>query len=166
MKKRIIFIVFAALAVVALLAWGYGRASKEPRTEVHASAGGSLTATETLYDFGTISMANGKVSHSFRVANQTADQVTLTNVQTSCMCTSAYLVKSDGTTEGPFGMPGMGGINATNFVIPAQSTQTVDVVFDPAAHGPAGIGDINRFIDLMDVNGKTIELEIKAVVTP
>ncbi len=164
MKKTIIIIVLAIGAAAALMAWGYGRVAKT--AEPQSGGPGSLAASEVLYDFGTISMANGKVSHVFQITNPTDGNILVYNIQTSCMCTTAYIVKNDGSKEGPFGMPGMGGVTATDDVISGHGTQSVEVVFDPAAHGPAGIGDIDRLIDLTQENGNTLQLEIKAVVTP
>lgn len=162
-KKAVIIIVVITAAVLGLMVWGYGRMAGP--TQAQLTQKSSLTASETLYDFGTISMANGKVDHSFQVTNLTDRDITIDNLQTSCMCTTAYLVNG-GDREGPFGMPGMGGSTAASHVIPAHATQAIDVVFDPAAHGPAGIGDIDRFIYATEQDGGTLQLEIKAVVTP
>ncbi len=161
--KTIIIIVLIAVAVLGFMVWGYGRMAGP--TQAQLSEKSSLTAAETFHDFGTISMANGKVDHMFQITNPTGGDITINNLQTSCMCTTAYIV--DGSSkEGPFGMPGMGGATAANDVIPAHGTQSIDVVFDPAAHGPAGVGNIDRFIYATEENGGTLQLEIKAVVTP
>ncbi len=163
-KKIIITIAIIAVAILGFMAWGYSRMSGPTTTQLSEQS--SLTASEVLYDFGTISMASGTVDHIFPVTNPTDKDITITNLQTSCMCTTAYFVNADGSKTGPFGMPGMGGATAANDVIPAHGTQNIDVVFDPAAHGPAGIGDIDRTIDATQQNGGTLQLEIKAVVTP
>ncbi len=163
MKKTVVIVALAIVAVIGVMLWGRARTA-EP-TEAQRAAPSALAATTPLYDFGTISMANGDVNHVFQVTNPTARDITVTNVETSCMCTTAYLVNGN-TRKGPFGMPGMGGINATDSVIPAHGTQDVDIVFDPAAHGPAGVGNIDRRIYLTAADGGTLQLEIKAVVTP
>jgi len=162
-KKAIIIIVLIAVAAIGLMAWGYGRTAGP--TQAQFNEQGLLKASEAIYDFGTISMANGKVGHLFPITNPTDKDITIGNLQTSCMCTTAYIVDG-GSKEGPFGMPGMGGITATNHVIPARGTQGIDVVFDPAAHGPAGVGNIDRFVYATEENGGTLQLEIKAVVIP
>lgn len=135
------------------------------------SAGGSstkseLSSDEVLYDFGTISMANGKVSHRFKIKNESAKDILIPSLTTSCMCTSAAFIRSDGSRNGPFGMPGMGIVPKANEWIKVGETKEIEVVYDPAAHGPAGVGRIDRFVYLQDdVDGK-IEFEIKALVTP
>ena len=162
-KKAIIIIITAIVVLLGAMVWGYSRMAGP--TQAQLSQQSSLTASTTLYDFGTISMANGTVDHKFPIVNPTDQDITITNLQTSCMCTTAY-IGDGGSRQGPFGMPGMGGVTAASFVIPAHSTQNVDVIFNPAAHGPAGIGDIDRTIDVTQQGGGTLQLEIKAVVTP
>ena len=82
------------------------------------------------------------------------------------MCTTAYLIGPQGE-KGPFGMPGHGGaVRPANEIIKAGEGRDVKVVFDPNAHGPAGVGAIDRSIYLTDDAGDTLELGIKVVVTP
>ncbi|MCL4405574.1 DUF1573 domain-containing protein [Patescibacteria group bacterium] len=162
-KKVIIVILIIAFALVGLVMWSYSRVGES--TQVQLNTPSQLTVSETLYDFGALSMANGKVDHLFHITNPTDKDISINNIQTSCMCTTAYFV--NGTSkDGPFGMPGMGGSTAANETIPAHGTKDVDVVYDPAAHGPAGVGNIDRFIYISQTNGGTLQLEIKAVVTP
>jgi len=52
-----------------------------------------------------------------------------------------------------------------NDTIKAGETREIEVVFDPNAHGPAGVGLIERVVRL-EYGEKTLELNIKAVVTP
>ena len=130
------------------------------------NASGFLAASETFYDFGTISMKNGDVSHVFKVTNQTGTDIMVATLNTSCMCTSASIVRSDGSINGPFGMPGMGYVPPANELIKAGETRDIKVVYNPNAHGPAGVCAIDRFIYLKDAQDRTLQLEIKAVVTP
>ena len=63
-------------------------------------------------------------------------------------------------------MPGHGGsVPKVNDTIKAGETREIEVVFDPNAHGPAGVGLIERVVRL-EYGEKTLELNIKAVVTP
>lgn len=126
---------------------------------------GQLQVSEKLYDFGAISMAKGKVDHIFKVTNPTDKDINLKTITTSCMCTAAY-IKSGDLEKGPFSMPGMGYVPPADELIKAGESRDVRVVYDPAAHGPAGVGIIDRFVYLKDADGGTIQLEIKANVTP
>ena len=68
---------------------------------------------------------------------------------------------------GPFGMEGHGGpIPTINEELPANQEVQVEVMFDPAAHGPAGVGPITRNVILETSDGKKLVFEIKAKVTP
>lgn len=164
MNKNIVSIVIvAAVALLGLMAWGYSGSGTPVRGEVNAA--NALAVSERLYDFGTISMRDGDVTHIFEVENPTDKDVTLNDVSTSCMCTTAFIV--DGNSKiGPFGMPGMGGITSADYVIKAHSIARIEAVYDPNAHGPAGVGNIDRVITLGQAGGGALQLEIKALVTP
>ena len=82
------------------------------------------------------------------------------------MCTNAYFVLPDGSKKGPFGMSGMGFVPKLNETIKAGQSADIEVIFDPNAHGPAGVGMIDRLIDLADDSGRALQFEIKANVTP
>lgn len=125
-----------------------------------------LSAVETFYDFGTISMKDGKVSKIFEVANKTDKDVLFPSLTTSCMCTAAYFIQLDGEKSGPFGMPGMGFVPKLNKTIKDGESASVEVVYDPNAHGPAGVGKIDRFVYLEDASGNKLQFEIKANVIP
>ncbi|OGG54161.1 hypothetical protein A3C20_01375 [Candidatus Kaiserbacteria bacterium RIFCSPHIGHO2_02_FULL_55_25] len=159
------------LGIIGLMVWGKSNASVSgAQSANHAAApGGSaqspLTALETFYDFGTISMKKGVVEHRFTVTNNTEASVYLSKVYTSCMCTTGFLETPKGE-KGPFGMQGMGYIPPANESIAPGESREVKVIFDPNAHGPAGVGTIDRFVYLEDDKGGMLALEIKAVVTP
>ena len=125
---------------------------------------GTLSADESSFNFGNVSMAAGKVSHNFKVKNTGAEPVSITKVYTSCMCTQANLMGS-GVKLGPFGMEGMGYIPTINEVLQPGEEEEVQAVFDPAAHGPAGLGHIERAISV-ETSGKILELSFQADVTP
>jgi hypothetical protein len=162
-KKTIIVVIAVSASLLGLMAWGYSKMAGP--TFADLSERGALTASQTFYDFGTISMARGKVNHMFQITNPTGQDIAIKNLQTSCMCTSAYIVDGDSRT-GPFGMPGMGGMTMADSVVKAGGSVGIDVVFDPAAHGPAGVGDIDRFIYATESDRGTLQFEVKAVVTP
>jgi hypothetical protein len=130
-----------------------------------AGAGGYLAAVRKKYDFGTISMARGKVNYRYAIRNVGTDPVEVRKLYTSCMCTTAALVKNGKTSEA-YGMPGHTPIPTINVPISPQEQAYVEVVFDPAAHGPAGVGPIARVVTVENSGGDPIELAFSAVVTP
>src|SRR3989338_11364274 len=147
-NQSIILSMLIVFGLIGLMAWGW---SSQKTAGVNQNSGtinslSSLTAQETFYDLGAISMKNGNVSKVFKVANASGQDINLESVTTSCMCTVAYIVKPDGSKSRSFGMPGHGGfIPKANEIIKAGETRDIEVVYDPNAHGPAGVGLIDRF---------------------
>jgi len=170
MKTKTI-IILIILIVAGLFIWGYlskgGTSASVQGVRESNVSDSSLIVSETFYDFGTISMKNGNVSKEFTVTNSSDQNITLSKVLTSCMCTNAFIVRPDGSAKGPFGMAGHGGaVPPANELINAGESRIIRVVYDPNAHGPAGVGKIDRFITLTDTSGNNLQLEIKANVTP
>ena len=163
---------FAVIFVLAgLFIWGAaGRAgtaaSVQGASGAASNAKSALTAPQTFYDFGTIRMENGNVTKEFTVTNPTDKDITVSTVLTSCMCTTAFIVGADDKLKGPFSMPGMGYVPPANETIKPGESRIIRVVYDPNAHGPAGVGQIDRFVTLTDASGGTLQFEIKALVTP
>jgi len=165
-KKTIIIFLFIVFGLFGFMIWGQSiQASKSDQSQSDVGGKTSLVSSEMLYDFGEISMKDGLVSHVFKVTNPTNADVFIKDVNTSCMCTEAYIESVSGE-KGPFGMPGMGYVPPADETIKAGEIRDIKVVYDPNAHGPAGVGTIDRFIYLIGANKETLSLEIKAVVTP
>lgn len=166
MIKNIVLISSVAVLVISAAIWiSWPAPGKEERTNTAAVINTALLSGESSFDFGTISMAAGKVSHEFKIRNSSSAPVKITNLSTSCMCTEASLITSAGR-KGPFGMPGHGFFNPKiGEIINPGEEGTVEVVFDPAAHGPAGVGAIQRAVYIETAGGGK-EIEIKAIVTP
>lgn len=163
MNKTIIIVTLIVVGIIGLMIWGK---SVQNTAEADTGAISNLTYSEKLYDFGTISMKNGLVTKDFTVTNNTDKDIAIPSLVTSCMCTKAFFVKPDGTTKGPFGMPSMGFVPPLNETIKVGESRIVRAVYDPNAHGPAGVGPIDRFLILTDAAGGKLQLEIKAMVTP
>ncbi len=126
-----------------------------------------ITTEMRTYDFGTISMKKGTVSYTYTIKNESLKKVKITKVETSCMCTKATLITKGEAKFGPFGMSGHGGsVAAINVQLLPQETADIEVVFDPAAHGSAGIGKINRSIFIQSAENPNLELTFSANVTP
>lgn len=154
----------ASLIILGGIIWLSNAQKNQNAGGNSALAGGELAAEETNFDFGKISMAAGNVRHAFKIQNSGAGPVTVNKIYTSCMCTAASLKTADGEW-GPFGMPGHGFIPKLNIKLAPGEKTELEAVFDPAAHGPAGVGPIERVIYLNTGQGVT-ELKIKALVTP
>ncbi|MEK7636358.1 MAG: DUF1573 domain-containing protein [Patescibacteria group bacterium] len=132
-----------------------------------ARTAGKLFAEEQFFDFGVISMAAGNVSRVFKIKNSGISPLRIKKIYTSCMCTTATL-DNTGVKQGPFGMPGHGGFpSSLNETIEPNQEAEITVVYDPAAHGPAGVGKVRRVIYIeTDAEEKPFELSFEATVTP
>lgn len=160
--KNTLITVFVSLALFG----GIVFIARQDKTALPVSVeAGALAAEESRYDFGRISMAAGNVSRVFRVKNNSADSVIVSKIYTSCMCTLASIKTKDGV-DGPFGMPGHGFMPKVNRVISPGEEAEVEVTFDPAAHGPAGIGFVERTIYLESGKVRPLELVFSVTVTP
>lgn len=127
----------------------------------------ALTALESNFDFNTISMAGGNVSHRFEVKNEGEELVRIEKVYTSCMCTTASVIDASGNERGPFGMPGHAAPSSSNIEVKPKETVVVEAVFDPTAHGPSGVGLNQRAIYLETNSAKSpkLALSFQAMVT-
>lgn len=168
-QKNIIIGTTAILALFAIVLF----ANLNPQNSQKAAltsddAKGILVAEEKSFDFGTISMSKGNVSRSFKLKNEGETPLIIKKIYTSCMCTSASIKDSLGKEYGRFGMPGHGGDSSVaNIKVKPNEPIELKAEFNPAAHGPSGVGLAKRIIYLETNSEKTpkIELEISAMVT-
>ncbi|MDP3993581.1 MAG: DUF1573 domain-containing protein [Candidatus Doudnabacteria bacterium] len=161
-SKNIIF----GLAVAGILVGGVvllarGGNSLESRSNPSAT----LTTSEQHYNFGRVSMAEGRVSHEFKIKNISGKTISLDTLSTSCMCTEAFFRSSSGVRRGPFSMPGHGTVPKLKEVLAGGEEAVVEAIFDPSAHGPAGVGPIERSVILESDDG-VLEMHFSAEVIP
>ena len=166
-NNLIIYSIGAGLLIIlaSLLIINKNKSSDSAELTANVSAG-FFTVTENDWDFGTISMRTGNVSHKFEVKNEGTEPLTINKVYTSCMCTNAKITDGMGKNYGTFGMPGHGGgASRTNVQVGAGESITVEAIFDPAAHGPSGVGLAQRTVYLETNSNKTSSLELNFVAT-
>lgn len=164
--RNIAIAILGTTLVIGGVVW-ISHAPSRTATPAEWSAGALEAQGETLFDFGTISMAAGKVTHPFVIKNTSPQLVTITKLFTSCMCTIA-LLDHNGKEIGPFGMQGHGVIpNISETLLPGEQVRVL-ATFDPAAHGPSGTGNIRRIVTI-ETHSQTkpkIEVSFAANVTP
>lgn len=124
-----------------------------------------LNISNDKYDFGVVRLNGGLVRTDFKLTNSAPVPVVIEKIFTSCMCTSATLLTPNGSV-GPFGMPGHGAVPPANVSLAPGETATLQVTFDPAAHGPAGIGKIERSVSLITAGRLLGEVSFTAMVKP
>lgn len=131
-------------------------------TQITADSQVSIDITENRYDWGTIDINGGIVSKSFDIENKGSTPLKLYDVKTSCMCTTAQL-KTASQTSKKFGMHEK---NSSVFEVNPGETAELIVEFDPAFHGPSGVGPISRTvtIDTNSENNPTLTFQLAADV--
>ena len=164
MNKNFIGLVIV-LAGLALIFWLAKPTPPSGSSDDTTGVSGALSAEETVFDFGSISMANGKVGHVFTIKNASTSPVVINKMYTSCMCTTAEL-NIDGRSFGPYGMPGHMPVPMIKETIEAGARAQVEVIFDPNAHGPAGVGLIDREVIIENSSEIPFKFKIKGIVTP
>ena len=163
MKNNTIIISIIAASVLILVG-GVALVSRAPRPpEIVASQSAKAEATEMSYDWGTIDLNGGKVEKTFSIRNSGTGPLEIANVKSSCMCTEAQIT-INGEKSPFFGMHA-----SSSWLGSVQPGDTAElfVVFDPAFHGPSGVGQITRVISLEtnDTERKNLEFTLTANVT-
>ncbi len=169
MPNQLKILIIGAIGVIGIgTALFFAQPKDQDHSQMPAQASGQtlkLSIDPDNYDFGTISMKDGLVTKSFKVRNDQTGEIDLSTVYTSCMCTSAKII-IEGQEYGPFGMQGHGAMKMLNKkLFPGQEAE-LRVTFDPNAHGPSGIGVIERSVSMQSSAGDVASVNIKANVTP
>jgi len=156
------------LIVIAIVGglWWQGRALDSVQPSVAATSGTFGVMGEASRDFGRIKMKEGVVTTDFLIKNNSQQVLTLKEIYTSCMCTEATITTAAGVKRGPFGMPGHGLVPDPDLTLAPGEEATVTAFFDPAAHGPAGVGPVDREIILTTTDGQKLRLGFTGLVTP
>ena len=150
-KNRNIYLWGAGILIVfivGIVAFS-GGVSSTPSAE-----GAKLTLSETKWDLGDVAMSKGVESREVQMTNDGKAPVTITRMETSCMCTTAQIIHENGESSGVKGMVGHGGTPALSEVVAPGETVTVLVKYDPNAHGPYATGPTQRTVSLF-TNSKT-----------
>lgn len=157
------FIITATIVVLLIIGVKYfvtdsnntaNRSSKSVNTSEVSE--GNIVIENNNIELGDMPINGGKVESRFSFKNEGSEPVTIKKGETSCMCTEAVVEKSDGTKSQRLKMSMGGGMVAgvVNMTIEPGETMTLVGIFDPMAHGPSGVGSINRDITL-HTNSKT-----------
>lgn len=140
-------IVVGIFGIVALKS-NNGSGNTSQAVAVTAPIEGELEFSEMTWSFGEIQMKDGIATRSIEVTNPTPNPITITNMETSCMCTKTQIVRANGK-KGPIrGMAGHGGSTSLSETIAPGENVVLNVDFDPNAHGPNGTGPITRSVTM------------------
>lgn len=139
------------LVAVIVLGGGYLLFNSTPG-QAPTNSSSAISVDRTIHDFGEIDIYDGTVQTDFVLTNEGSDDVVIIAGTTSCGCTSGEI---DGVQ---FGMHEQ---MSRDVVIAAGESKTLTAIFDPLAHGPAGVGLANRILYLQTNSTATPEIEAR-----
>lgn len=145
MDKKII--IGGVLFTLIIIGGGIIYSNGSKSATLGKTQGAKIQTFESNFDFKNIAYSGGNVEHAYKVKNAGEKDLTIANMATSCMCTKVFLKTSK--EEGPqFGMKGMSGTSSWIGILKPGEEGQVVAVFDPTAHGPAGVGPVSRMVSL------------------
>lgn len=159
-KKTALFVVPALIIAGAIALWAVKSSGSSP----NQSGDPKLKIGQKEYDFGTVSMAAGIIRKTFEIKNTGTADLEIENLRTSCHCTTAILT-ANGKKGPTFGMDGSAFWSQK---IPPGQTAELESIFDPAFHGPAGVGAATReiYFTTNDPDNKQAEVTLNVNVIP
>lgn len=138
----ILWIGVITVAILGIVIYFGSQMGKTPQVPTQQSV--NLNIGIQNHDWGTIDYDQGVVSQTFPFTNNSQSVLEIYDILTSCMCTTAQLITPSQTSR-KFGMHEKTG--TVFFVQPGETVQ-LKVEFDPAFHGPSGIGPITRTVTM------------------
>lgn len=159
-KTIILGVMVATVLIIVGGGWMSGRSGSVSGVSVEDDA--KAQVEELAYDWGEIPIDGGRVEKVFDIKNEGSGTLKLYNVKTSCMCTTAQLIMGERRSP-EFGMHSRSSYKLE--VSPGETAQ-LKVVFDPAFHGPSGVGSIDRqiMVQTNDKNRQKLNFSLTAEV--
>lgn len=160
-NKLLLGITIGSTILILLLGLLLIRQSQPAEMEFTQDANAQVEG-EQVRDWGIVDINGGVVEESFQIVNQGSGNLEISNIKTSCMCTTAQ-VSINNEKSPVFGMHTLSGWRG---VVKPGETADVKVIFDPLFHGPQGTGPVTRtvFIETNDPSNPAIELRVAANV--
>lgn len=162
--RKIAGIYLPVILITGLVIWGLVSYFSKEHQESYSGAP-KIEINPKEYDAGTVSMASGLVKKTYEIKNTGEGDLKIERIWTSCMCTTATLKVRDKISP-EFGMHDSP-LFWSEKIVPGQ-TGFLEVTFDPAFHGPQGIGPVMRavYLSTNDPQNKKAEIRLMANVTP
>lgn len=162
---RTFIFICLALLIGGGIVWGFvasGKSNQKIATySISDPAAPKAEVKETAFDFGSITVSDTP-SHSFEIKNSGKNPLVISDIMTSCHCTSAKL-KISGQPDSPeFGM--MEGQNNWQASLDSGQSAQLEVIYKPAVMPVKG--QVSRVVtfNTNDPQNKTMQLQISANV--
>ena len=155
MVKLTIFIIVGTILAATLLVFGFNGTG--------GTGQGRIEVSPEEYDAGAVSMAGALVKKTFEIKNIGQGDLKITDISTSCMCTTARLMVGDKISP-EFGMTGMDNASTlwSQKIAPGQKG-SLEVIFNQALHGEAGLGDIVRAVYVSSNDRQNRKTEVRLI---
>ncbi|MBU0531630.1 MAG: DUF1573 domain-containing protein [Candidatus Uhrbacteria bacterium] len=165
--KSYLIYVLALVVLIGIGAFVWSSPSQSVDAYEALASADELSVPESSWNYGTVEMKNGPVTKMVELINNATDPILVSDLYTSCGCTKARLVRDNDDATPWATMPGHGIQPTIEELIQPGEKVEIEVVFDPAAHGPKGVGNISRnvFLELNQDPNERIELNFTATVT-
>lgn len=161
MNEKKLFITFA-LITLFILSGSVVLLSSTSKSSISKTQNAKAEVLETSFAWGEIAYEGPKATKTFKIKNSGAETLKLSNVKTSCTCTSAQIV-IDNQKSPLFSMHG-----TSNWIgeVPVGKEAELMVIFDQQFHGPSGVGPIERIISVEtnDAQNSKLEFNLKGNV--
>ena len=151
--------IFVASAVALLLGLAIFSPSPSKFSDIKYTKEAVASVADQTYDWGTADIKEGNLVAEFKITNSGTQELKLFDVKTSCTCTTAQLVSK--TAKSPiYSMHS--GISYVMGLAPNKDA-LLRVIYDPAFHGPSGVGMIERTVTVRtnDSKNKKMVFELK-----
>lgn len=119
--------------------------SNDTKAVISKTTGAKISIDHSFKTVGDIGYSKGVLYHSFPIKNTGSKDLEIANLSTSCMCTKTYL-KVDGKNGPDFGMKGMTAPSSWKGILKPGQKAEIIAAFDPAYHGPQGVGKVSRVV--------------------
>ncbi len=158
--------IIIGLIVITVLILGGGifvlSSTATAPAKITASQNAKAEVSQKTFDWGNIPYSGGNATKAFTIKNIGTDVLKLSGIKTSCVCTKAQ-ISVDGKTSPYFSMHSTS--SWVGEVAPGKEAE-LTVIFDPAFHGPTGVGPIERLVSMEtnDTQNPNLEFSLKGVV--
>lgn len=162
MKSIVIIVSVLLITTLLIVGVAYGFTKVSQKQIVPPTVGAQAEVDKTSVDWGQIQYNGGKVKAAYRITNNGTETLKLFGATTSCACTTGTITANSKVSP-PFGMHAP--MSNVIEVSPGKDA-IVEALFDPAFHGPGGIGPISRTITIQtnDPSHQTLNLQASGVV--
>lgn len=153
------------ISILLLIGAVFLLSSSPSKPKLEKNNGSKIQVLEKSFDFKEISYSGGVASHSYVIKNIGDSVLQVANLATSCMCTKSY-VQTPSAVSPKASMKGMSKSSSWVGVLKPGESGEIVAEFDPAFHGPQGVGPISRNIsfETNDPDNPYVELSFSGVV--